>query len=166
MNQTKQGKINLFHLLLMALIGAMLIAILFPVHLHCGAVAPITRTVSSAKQITLGLIMYASDYDDLPPFVHPFEFGIDPLDPYIKNSDDHDIPDPPHEGKRKPGTSDFRFQYVLQKQSCGGYVSTRLILGPFSKLTEPTMTIVMTGNVNDKEGKEIIVTSFADGYVK
>ena len=144
---------------------AMLAAILFPVHLYCGSLSPGIQALSNAKQLTLGLMMYASDYDDKPPFTSPFEFGDDPFEPYLKNESIHCIRCNHDEQPHPKGTSDYRFQYVLQKQACG-YKAVRIILGPLSKLIEPEKTIVLTGSVNDKKGKEVIVTAFADGHVK
>ncbi len=159
-------KLSLFEVILIVAIFAICVAILFPTPLHEGRGAPMSSTYSNAKQLTFAILIYASDYDEKPPFVHPFEFGDDPLETYIKNGEIHSIRYPPHSEGRKRGTTDFRFQYVLNRKTIKNGNPLRLILGPILEDKDYSQTIVLTGNVKNWEGIEFIVAGFADGPVR
>lgn len=86
----KRRGFTLIELLVVIAIIAILAAILFPVFAQAKAAAKNTSDISNLKQNTLGIIMYASDYDDV------FPFGLDDAwnvswavttQPYTKNFD-------------------------------------------------------------------------------
>lgn len=82
---------TLIELLVVIAIIAILAAILFPVFAQAKTSAKITSTLSSVKQLALGLPMYSTDFDDMA--VH--EYGSTPYSstdtwvgrvfPYVKN---------------------------------------------------------------------------------
>lgn len=88
---------TLIELLVVIAIIAILAAILFPVFAQAKLAAKKTADLSNMKQITTGIAMYTSDYDDLYPFGN-FQANISAnlsayrwssslcLGPYIKNT--------------------------------------------------------------------------------
>src|SRR5207237_460679 len=87
-------------LLVVIAIIAILAAILFPVFAQAKAAAKGTASLSNAKQLGLGAIMYAGDSDDVTPMAAVWNSGSDPVkfsdgttvgpwswlvQPYIKN---------------------------------------------------------------------------------
>lgn len=81
---------TLIELLVVIAIIAILAAILFPVFAKAREKAKQTQCLSNVKQVMLGSLMYAQDYEDhLPsrmgegPFVWPMDLVI----PYVKNSE-------------------------------------------------------------------------------
>jgi prepilin-type N-terminal cleavage/methylation domain-containing protein/prepilin-type processing-associated H-X9-DG protein len=85
---------TLIELLVVIAIIAILAAILFPVFAQAKAAAKRVADVSNNKQITLGMIMYAGDYDDtVPPVMqgnwawerYQIILWKDAVLPYIKN---------------------------------------------------------------------------------
>lgn len=68
---TRRG-FTLIELLVVIAIIAILAAILFPVFARARAKALQNNCLSNVKQLTLGIIMYASDYDEkFPPLSSP-----------------------------------------------------------------------------------------------
>ena len=49
--------------------------------------APQTRTLSNIKQISLGMLMYASDYDDLTPYAQSTKTVEYVISPYVLNNE-------------------------------------------------------------------------------
>ncbi len=125
-----------------------------------------TRVLSNVKQIGLGIIMYASDSDEKYPFVHPFEFGVDPLDPYLKNKDLHENPFHPTAKKRLPNTTQHRFQYVLNSYCFLNAAPTRLVLGPIDKIEAPEKVINVTSQMTSSKEGVFVVAGFVDGHVR
>ncbi|HEY3397064.1 MAG TPA: prepilin-type N-terminal cleavage/methylation domain-containing protein [Armatimonadota bacterium] len=87
----KRSGFTLIELLVVIAIIAILAAILFPVFARARAKAQQSNCLSNTKQITLGLIMYASDYDEKYPIPSFADAGGNTyywwngVDPYIKN---------------------------------------------------------------------------------
>ena len=83
---------TLIELLVVIAIIAILAAILFPVFAKAREKARQTSCLSNVKQITLGFIMYKSDYDGLgmqrdTGTLTPLRLGwTDLVDPYVKNT--------------------------------------------------------------------------------
>ncbi len=95
---SKRDGFTLIELLVVIAIIAILAAILFPVFAKARQKALQTSCLSNVKQITLGYMMYAEDYDGKVPFgcwggEKPAECGGSPwstawvwlLEPYVKN---------------------------------------------------------------------------------
>ena len=78
---------TLIELLVVIAIIAILAAILFPVFAKAREKARQASCLSNMKQILLGSLMYAQDYDErLHPLMSPAGYGyVLLLDPYIKN---------------------------------------------------------------------------------
>jgi prepilin-type N-terminal cleavage/methylation domain-containing protein/prepilin-type processing-associated H-X9-DG protein len=81
---------TLIELLVVIAIIAILAAILFPVFAQARAKARQTTCLSNNKQIALGILMYAQDYDEAFPFcarndVTPLFQWYDGVEPYIKS---------------------------------------------------------------------------------
>lgn len=90
---TRKG-FTLIELLVVIAIIAILAAILFPVFAKAREKARQTSCLSNLKQIGLGLMQYAQDYDERLPMTYyyigasgasPLYWPIDVLQPYIKN---------------------------------------------------------------------------------
>ncbi|MFM7321270.1 MAG: DUF1559 domain-containing protein, partial [Armatimonadota bacterium] len=86
------GAFTLIELLVVIAIIAILAAILFPVFAQAREKARSIACLSNCRQIGLGLMMYAQDYDERSPSAdHDSEDAADlypwyaPLQPYIKN---------------------------------------------------------------------------------
>lgn len=85
----RRAGFTLIELLVVIAIIAILAAILFPVFARARARAMQNTCLSNVKQITLGLMMYASDNDQRFP-IHYASYGQSPswaeaVHPYIKN---------------------------------------------------------------------------------
>ncbi|MFZ4507685.1 MAG: prepilin-type N-terminal cleavage/methylation domain-containing protein [Fimbriimonas sp.] len=88
---------TLIELLVVIAIIAILAAILFPVFAQAKASAKKAAGVSNLKQVSLGLLMYSTDYDDRAPYFYGTGTAADPnqyhntdtwvgqVFPYIKN---------------------------------------------------------------------------------
>src|SRR5512144_498244 len=82
----KRRGFTLIELLVVIAIIAILAAILFPVFAQAREKARQISCLSNIKQIGLGVLMYAQDYDE----TYPFAWGqtgawYESVDPYIKN---------------------------------------------------------------------------------
>jgi len=101
MKRTAKSAFTLIELLVVIAIIAILAAILFPVFAQAKAAAKAVACLSNTKQIALGGLMYANDYDDLllPAYTltpsswespaaglaQPLSFWSDLVQPYIKS---------------------------------------------------------------------------------
>jgi len=97
--QDRQG-FTLIELLVVIAIIAILAAILFPVFARAREKARQTSCLSNVKQMTLGFLMYAQDYDE---YMSPRYYRIDPavaggphwpqlIEPYVKNNQVYQCP--------------------------------------------------------------------------
>src|SRR5581483_2869356 len=76
---------TLIELLVVIAIIAILAAILFPVFAQAREQARKTTCLSNLKQIGLGVMMYAQDYEETPPWAYgSMGWWGDVIDPYIK----------------------------------------------------------------------------------
>lgn len=82
----KRRAFTLIELLVVIAIIAILAAILFPVFAQAKEAAKKTGCISNSKQMGMGLMLYAGDYDDLAPFAIP-----DPIAP-INGGNDTGMP--------------------------------------------------------------------------
>ncbi len=82
---------TLIELLVVIAIIAILAAILFPVFARAREKARQASCSSNLKQIAIGILMYAQDYDEMFPLLAPYNpapcqaYLQDNLDPYLKN---------------------------------------------------------------------------------
>lgn len=100
-------------------------AIVYPIFAHAPSGQP-RLPISSLKQLGTASILYREDWDGRLPFSNPYEFGIDPIDVYLRNKTiyrDYRIPAASSNYAR--GGSDFQFQFVVQVFS---NKSTRTVL--------------------------------------
>src|SRR5580698_8859977 len=93
----KSKAFTLIELLVVIAIIAILAAILFPVFAQAKLAAKKTQALSNVKQLTLGILMYDNDYDDLFPLAFEGTTTNSPhswtgedlwgqrVQPYIKN---------------------------------------------------------------------------------
>ena len=91
---------TLIELLVVIAIIAILAAILFPVFARAREKARQTSCLSNVKQLTLGILMYAQDYDERLPFGYngpqPRTGVMFQVMPYVKNDDIHNCPSASH----------------------------------------------------------------------
>lgn len=100
----KRGAFTLIELLVVIAIIAILAAILFPVFAQARKKARQTACLSNTKQISLAVIQYSQDYDEMmpangtpntatPPPNNPRNSAFERTMPYIKNADVLHCPD-------------------------------------------------------------------------
>src|SRR5205807_5921496 len=78
MQRKTRGAFTLIELLVVIAIIAILAAILFPVFAQARAQARKTTCLSNTKQVTLGILMYTQDYDEMLPLLFTRNWALDP----------------------------------------------------------------------------------------
>ncbi len=128
-SRTLRQGFTLIELLVVIAIIAILAAILFPVFAQAREKARQTSCMSNNKQLTLGVLMYIQDYDDLMPRFRTTKVEETPLtttnrmtalyfaQPYIKNIDLTRCPDMPEAGS----PSIWQNKYPSNVSIWGGY---------------------------------------------
>lgn len=146
--KVKTTAFTLIELLVVIAIIAILAAILFPVFGMAKVAAKKTQCMSNMRQIGIGLMMYADDFDEVfPESTHtgggsPARCWIFQLKPYVRNCDDIRIcPSDPNGHKRleAQGTS-----YILSDWIVSGGVDLygdELPAPPISSFPRPSETI-------------------------
>jgi prepilin-type N-terminal cleavage/methylation domain-containing protein/prepilin-type processing-associated H-X9-DG protein len=128
----RQKGFTLIELLVVIAIIAILAAILFPVFARAREKARQASCSSNQKQIALGLLMYAQDYDEAFPGFYqkattadwPLLIWIDAIMPYVKNDQLFRCPsgndssiDP---GTHYAGTKRLTTSYAVNRYVCNG----------------------------------------------
>ena len=118
---------TLIELLVVIAIIAILAAILFPVFARAREKARQSSCLSNVKQITLGILMYAQDYDEELPFLYskPPSHGIQWLvQPYVKNYQVFNCPS--SDRKLPDGTMYGAYSYGFSVRLFGSYSAAAL----------------------------------------
>jgi len=141
---TRRG-FTLIELLVVIAIIAILAAILFPVFARAREKARQSSCLSNVKQITLGIMMYAQDYDEILPYASRFGTAGTPptwdvgLQPYVKNTQLFICPS--NAGTRGYGWNYQNFGYF---SGTSGYSST--CGRAMAQVTQPAETIIIGDN--------------------
>ncbi len=143
---------TLIELLVVIAIIAILAAILFPVFAKARDKGRQASCLSNSKQITLSILMYAQDYDEILPFYWYGEMvGYWPsvLQPYVKNWQMFSCPSAPElkggTGWTGSGGYGYNWRYL---GGAWGYTS-------LAAVTNPVET-VMTGEITQKMNPGVI----------
>ncbi len=167
---------TLIELLVVIAIIAILAAILFPVFAKAREKARQTSCLSNQKQLALGILMYAQDYDEWTPIAFygwAYPTWRDVVVPYIKNAQIHQCPSDstvwgtPHNGS-----------YGLNSEWWGGPYTVNISLAQIVKPAETFLTADNTsgdwpinppgypyGSMNFRHN-EFANFSFCDGHAK
>jgi len=137
---------TLIELLVVIAIIAILAAILFPVFARAREKAVQTTCLSNVKQLCLGTLMYAEDYDGRLPAVFWKEPDgtrhnwVDVVEPYLKNN----------QIVKCPNWPEYTYSYALNKWfgyiQADGSGSLLHIWCPLGRITEPASTLLLGEN--------------------
>jgi len=116
-------------------------AVMVPVMAQARLAAENTSSLSNAKQVALGLLMYSNDYDDVMPYAESTGAIVKVTQPYLKNV------------KIWWTTDNRRF---LFNHSLGGATST--------EVERPAETILIYAEGPASDGKREV--AFADGHAR
>jgi prepilin-type N-terminal cleavage/methylation domain-containing protein/prepilin-type processing-associated H-X9-DG protein len=139
MDRTKKDAFTLIELLVVIAIIAILAAILFPVFAQAREKARQITCASNLKQMGVGILMYATDYDECMPSGYVMTTEINSggnetfqMDSYIKNADyastgsgsvwtcpDQSVWNPPYTSKSGATTNYEQRSYVMNCYLCG-----------------------------------------------
>jgi len=145
---------TLIELLVVIAIIAILAAILFPVFARAREKARQTSCLSNQKQIALGLIMYASDYDEnLPGYYYcavsgqdwPLFMWFDATRPYVNNDQIYKCPSGGASLKEGPSSNyageTIEVSYHVNDRVCyGGRGDFSNAIGDITKPSETLLT--------------------------
>ncbi|RYX85506.1 DUF1559 domain-containing protein [bacterium] len=145
---------TLIELLVVIAIIAILAAILFPVFARARENARKSSCQSNLKQIGLGFMQYAQDYDErfplghratVPnPVVYPYGWA-DSLQPYIKSTQIFQCPSEetgPNLDPSQVGYTDYNYNLALTRGN-GGSGDANRIGASLSQLEFPTLTLTL-----------------------
>jgi prepilin-type N-terminal cleavage/methylation domain-containing protein/prepilin-type processing-associated H-X9-DG protein len=154
---------TLIELLVVIAIIAILAAILFPVFARAREKARQTSCLSNVKQIMLGVLMYAQDYDETLPVASHWEaqdnhapssgytYWFESLEPYVKNTQIFVCPSQPGGNPLAAdpgyGWNYQEFGYRSSAGNLGNHYSTTL-----GEIDKPAETIVM-GDCEDSSAR-------------
>lgn len=187
MTVTRKKGFTLIELLVVIAIIAILAAILFPVFARAREKARQTTCQSNLKQMTLGMQMYAQDYDETLPLcitgnVYTSVWSVyQSLQPYVSNEQVLLCPSdrPPSVDLRVIGLGQYSYSAntaVMPINIAGFAPSDAVTVGEVHKPSEcvaffdayldPTSTVADYRTPPDKRHNEIANFSFVDGHVK
>ncbi|MGC9318960.1 MAG: prepilin-type N-terminal cleavage/methylation domain-containing protein [Armatimonadota bacterium] len=153
---------TLIELLVVIAIIAILAAILFPVFARAREKAKQSSCLSNVKQVMLGLLMYAQDYDEtfLPGalcYPTPYTEWFETLEPYLKNDEILRCPSQPnteHWANLGYGWNYQEFGYYYGSHGTGWCT-------PLSMVEAPAETIV----IGDSEDEDARSSSYGARYL-
>lgn len=102
-----------------------------------------TATLSNAKQLALGFMMYMGDHDDVFPYVHSTASAFRQIEPYTKNTE---------------------IQRTLNPNGGRILFNTALAGVPSTSLENPAETVLLYEDTPWPDGKRTV--AFADGHAK
>jgi prepilin-type N-terminal cleavage/methylation domain-containing protein/prepilin-type processing-associated H-X9-DG protein len=149
--RTSSAAFTLIELLVVIAIIAILAAILFPVFAQAREKARQTACLSNLKQVGMGLMMYAQDYDETLPvyddnvfdFANPAVYTVRPnffgsAIPYIKNNQVFGCPSAPDIEAAVPNSTN----QAVTPYSRSSYVGNAVIIGrTLAAIPEPASIV-------------------------
>lgn len=152
---------TLIELLVVIAIIAILAAILFPVFAQAKLAAKKTASISNQKQLGLGILMYANDYDDM----YPREDGCTLNDSEVtkfNNMPAGTNPAPFCNGTANPGGFAFRDNHYSWSKWIMPYIkSVQLIYHP---VIQPTAGGLQNGEVDGGYALNLAITGALDTW--
>ncbi len=181
---------TLIELLVVIAIIAILAAILFPVFARAREKARQTSCLSNLKQLTLGILMYAQDYDETMPYAvigvmgGQMDFVLDTVAPYTKNTQINLCPSDDGNGSVDLTGAPFlmsRYSYIPNSSIMGLAIAGVQVDAPtkLADIHKPSECVALCdGDLDesqlptamviwpDTRHNEMANYSFADGHAK
>ena len=170
---SKKFGFTLIELLVVIAIIALLAAILFPVFARARENARRSSCQSNLKQLGLGMIQYAQDYDETYPIGEEFSSpgsGIylgygwgGRIYSYVKNSQVYVCPS---DTSKNVNRISYGYNMAVGRAGQGGIFGIAGKLATFNQTTKTILLLETTGNIADVAGNDTIVTAMsvaADG---